>query len=321
MNRSFKNLVAPAVLGLLLAAPAVGYSQQSPVTGAIYGYNTFAAPSGGSVVSQGFVKNSVYSGAVTVSGSTFLATGITVNSLAPTAYSDRPNAPRYYVEITTGAYAGTSYDVESNDSNGITVFGLPGDLNGQSNIVIAVRPHYTLGDLANASTGLSTFTDTFTLYQGNNSQSSYYFSGNGVVGGDYLTPESQTVLYPGTGALLNNSGNATFTVSGLVKTNQTVVPVYAGVNLLAPVDPSGTTSMTSENLALILQPYSDSVSLVATDGSLATTPFYSDGSQLLDQNYAPLNPAGAPVVAVGNGFFVNTSQNGLWTNLKILTSY
>jgi len=321
MSLSLKYHFALIGLSSFLFSPSLCFGQVSVVTTPIYGFCTITAPAGGSVVAPVFVQNSIYSGVVSISGSTFLAAGITANALAPTSYTDRPNTPRYYVEITSGTYAGYTSDVESNDANGITVYGLPNVLNGQSGVTIAVRPHFTLGDMTNVSSGLSALTDTFTLYQGKNAQSSYYYSGGGVVGGDYTTPSGQIVVYPGSGVLLNNSGNASFTFSGLVKTNQTVVPVYSGINLLAPLDPSGTTVMTSENLTSGLQPYIDSVSLVANDGTLVTKPFYSDGSQLLDQNYAPVNPVSAPIVTSGNGFFVNALQNSLWVNLSALSSY
>ena len=320
MNHSFKHIVAPLCCGLILASSGFCFSQTTVVTAGIYGFSTISAPVGGRVIAPVFVKNSVYSGAVPVSGNTFLAAGIASNSLSPSSFSDRPNAPRYYVEITSGIYAGNIYDVAGNDTNGITVYGLPSTLNGQSNIAIAVRPHFTLGDLASASSGLSAYSDALSLYQTNSGQSTYIYSGTGVVDGNNATAD-QIVLYPGSGALLNNSGNASFTFSGLVKTNQTVVPIYAGVTLVAPIDPTGTTTIYSENLAAILQPYVEAVSLVATDGSLGTTPFYSDGTQLLDQNYSPLDPSVAPIVSSGNGFFINTTQNRLWTNASAVNSY
>ena len=320
MNISFKHFFAPICFGIFLSIPGFCFSQTAVVTAGIFGFNTITAPVGGRVIAPVFVKNSVYSGAVPVSGSTFLAAGIASNSLSPSSFTDRPNAPRYYVEITSGSFAGNIYDVAGNDTNGITVYGLPSALNGQSNITIAVRPHFTLGDLASASSGLIPYSDALSLYQTNSSQSTYIYSGSGMVDGNNMSAD-QVVLYPGSGALLNNSGSASFTFSGLVKTNQTIVPVFAGVTLVAPLDPTGTTTINSENLATILQPYVDAVSLVATDGSLGTTPFYSDGTQLLDQNYSPLDPSVAPIVASGNGFFINATQNRLWTNASALSSY
>ena len=320
MNISFKQVIAPLCFGLILTTSDFCFSQTSVVTAGIYGFSRISAPVGGRVIAPVLVKNSVYSGAVPVSGSTFLAAGIASNSLSPSSFSDRPNAPRYYVEITSGIYAGNIYDVAGNDTNGITVYGLPSALNGQSHITISVRPHFTLGDLASASSGLSAYSDALSLYQINSGQSTYIYSGSGVVDGNNATAD-QIVIYPGSGALINNSRSASFTFSGLVKTNQTVVPIYAGVTLVAPLDPTGTTTINSENLLPILHPYVDAVSLVATDGSLGTTPFYSDGTQLLDQNYSPLDPSVAPIVSSGNGFFINTTQNRLWTNASAVNSY
>ena len=303
-----------AFLALIAAIPGLQAQTVSVTTGSV-GYSKATVHAGGGVVAPVFVKQAVYTSVATVSGQTFTASNLTANSYGPTTYNDRPNAPRYYVEITSGSYSGYAYDVQANASNSITVYGLPGALNGQTNVSIALRPHTTLGDLAAASSGLSDYSDFLTLYQSNNAKSSYVYTSSGVVGDDYYTPCDQVVIYPGTGVLLNNSYNASFTFGGAVKTNPTVVPVYAGETLLAPLDPQGGKRITALNLAGLLDAYSDAVALYSTSGDLGITAFYSDGSDLLDESYASVNPASAPVVAVGNGFIINTGSDRTWTNL------
>ena len=289
---------------------------QTVVTLGTCGYTTVQAPAGGRVVAPVFVKDAVYKGYASITGGMFSASGVTASTLGPTSYTDRPNAPRYYLEILSGAFAGYAYDVAANDTNSITVSGLPGALDGQSNVSIAVHPHVTLGDLANASSGLVYLTDAFTLYQSNNVKSSYYFNNPGVVGDDFRTPADQVVIYPGTGVVVNNVNGASFKPGGVLMTSQLVVPIHAGETLIAPVSPLPA-KISDLSLPGSLDPYSDSVSLITTDGALGILSFYSDGSSLLDQNYSPVIPANAPNVVAGNGIIINAGSERTWTNIPV----
>lgn len=303
-------------LGLAVMGTSILAAQTGVVTVGIYGYTTVQASAGGRVVAPVFVKDSIYAGYASIAGNTFSATGLTGSALGPTSYTDRPNAPRYYLEILSGAFAGYTYDITANDTNTITVFGLPIALDGQTGVSITVRPHVTLGDLANASSGLVYLADAFTLYRSNSVKSSYYYASSGVVGDDFATPADQAVIYPGTGVIVNNVNSASFILCGAVMTNQLVVPIHAGETLIAPVAPMAG-KVSAQNLASILDPYSDSASLIGTNGALGILSFYSDGSSLLDQNYSPVNPSNAPDVVTANGFIINASSERSWTNLPI----
>jgi hypothetical protein len=275
------------------------------------GYCNVTVAAGGGVAAPVFVKPAVYTGTAGFSGTQLSATGLTANSYGPTSFNDRPNAARYYVEITSGSYAGYTFDVTGNSSNSITVAGLPAELDGQSNVAIALRPHTTLGDLATASSGLTDYSDALTLYYSNNLKSSYFYTGSGILGDDYSTPCNQVVIYPGNGVLLNNGAIANFAQAGVVKTTPTVVSIPSGESLIAPVNPMGA-RISDLNLAPVLDPYTAAASLVSTTGNLGITSFYSDGSSLLDENYNPVNSTNAPIVAAGNGIIINTGNPSNW---------
>jgi len=290
-------------------------AQTTTATGSVEGYSSVSLVPGGSALVPVFVNPSAYSASTTVSGQSFTATGLT-----PGAFNTVSGNATYFVEITSGAYTGYYYDVLSNSATSITVAGLPGALTGQS-VNIMVRPHTTLGSIANNSAGFASLQDAFTQYQSNNQVASYYYNSGGVVEGDFATPANGVTVPPGTGILVNNIGSATVTFIGEVDTNQYVVSMNAGTTLVGPLDPQGGNSLTNMNLAPALASYgTDSGSLLASDGSLNITSFYSDGTTLLDGNFQPFTSSNAPVVSLGNGFFINASASEYWTNLSVLSN-
>lgn len=298
-----------AVLALA-ATPAFLHAQTTNYS-SIVGYSKVNVSAGGGVVAPVFVKPAVFTGSSTISGQTF--SGQFTSSLNPTSFTDRPNYPTHYVEITSGVNEGVSFDVISAGPAGITTSGVPTGLNGAT-VSIVVRPHVTLGDIAAASSGLADFSDAITVYRENNQKSSYIYTTSGVVGDDYSTPSDNVIIYPGYAVLFNTIGNSTFTLQGEVKTTKTKVPLFAGETLIAPVDPQGGKKVSQLNLAGALEGYTDAISLVSTTGNLGLSSFYSDGTtDMLDENYTPVNVATDKTVSAGNGFIVNTLQDRTWT--------
>jgi hypothetical protein len=298
-----------AVLALA-ATPAFLHAQTTSYS-SIVGYSKVDVAAGGGVVAPVFVKAAVFSGSATVSGQTF--SGSFSTSLNPTSFTDRPNYPTHYVEITSGPNEGAVFDVQSAGPSGISTSGIPAGLSGQT-VSIAVRPHVTLGDVASASAGLADFSDAITVYRENNIKSSYIYTTSGVVGDDYSTPSDHVVIYPGYAVMFNTIGNSTFTLSGEVKTTKTQVPLFAGETLIAPLDPQGGKNVSQLNLAGALEGYTDAISLVSTTGDLSLNSFYSDGAtDMLDENYTPVDATTDKVVNAGNGFIVNTLTDRVWT--------
>ena len=290
---------------------AIGGSSQAQVSGDVLGSTPVDLPAGGRLVAPVYVKPSAYSGSSTVSGNNFSASGLTPNEFHPTLHTDAPNYPTHYVEVTSGAYQGYCYDISSNDSNGITVYGMPPALQGQT-VNLCVRPHVTLGDIAVGASGLSDYADSVTIYRAGNQHESYIYAGRGFLCQDYATPANDVIIYPGTGVILNNNSAARITFSGAVKQTRTVVPIFPGENLVAPLDPVGGGGLNDQSLAPALTPYSDSVSVPSTDGKLQNASYYSDGSQLLDNGYTPLRSSNAPILPVGSSLIINSQRNSYW---------
>ena len=256
-----------------------------------------------------FVKPAVFSGNSSITGQSF--SGSFSSALNPTSYTDRPNYPTHYVEIVSGANEGMTFDVESAGGSGITVSGVPTSLNGTT-VSIVVRPHITLADLAASSTGLQDYNDAITVFRENNQKASYIYTSTGVVADDYSTPADNVVIYPGTGVVLNNGASALFTFPGQVKTTKTIVPIYNGESIVAPVDPQGGASVSQLNIAGALAPYSDAFSVISTTGDLAANSFYSDGTDVLDENYSPVAGSTDLSLSVGNGLIINANGDSNW---------
>jgi hypothetical protein len=293
-----------AAVILALAIPSLGLTQT--VSTPIVGFSKVEAPAGGRIVAPVFVKAPVFSGSSVISGQSF--SGSFSSALNPTSFTDRPNYPTHYVEIVSGANEGMSFDVESASGSSLTVSGIPSSLNGAT-VSIVIRPHINLADLATSSVGLQDHRDAITIFRENNQKSSYIYTSTGVVADDYATPADNVVIYPGTGVVLNNGASASFTSSGQVKTTKTIVPIYSGESIVAPVDPQGGKTVSQLNIAGALVPYSDSFSLVSTSGNLAANSFYSDGTDVLDENYSPVSGSTDLGLSFGNGLIINANTD------------
>jgi len=313
MNSVLKPLMPLATVAFLIVAMSGLNAQTSTATTDIMGYSTVSLPSGGSALVPLFVIPSAYSASSSFDGTSNLsATGLTSGAFNPVN-----GFPVYYVEICSGNYTGFNYPVTSNTSSKIVASGLPSDLG--ATVSIKIRPYTTLATVSSGSSGLSDYSDSLTLYQASNQISSYVYALGGVLDGDG-NPANGVPISPGMGLIVNNAGNATVTFIGEVNTNQCVVPLNAGTTLIGSLNPQGGQSVAAMNLAPALAPYSDTASLVAADGSLSITSFLSDGSNLLDGDGNIITGSNSPTVTAGNGFIVNSGQNGFWTNASVLSN-
>lgn len=306
MRKENKNVFLAAAI-FAVAIPSLGIAQT--VSTPIVGFSKVEAPAGGRIVAPIFVKAPVFSGTSSISGQSF--SGSFSSALDPTSYTDRPNYPTHYVEITSGVNEGLSFDVISAGPTGITVSGVPAGMTGTS-VSIVVRPHITLADLAASGSGLQDFSDAITIFRENNQKASYIYTSTGVVADDYSTPADHVVIYPGTGVVLNNGASASFTFTGQVKTTKTIVPIYSGESIIAPVDPQGGKKVSQLNIAGALAPFSDAFSVISTSGNLNASSFYSDGSEVLDENYSPVAGLTDLSVTVGNGMIINANTDASW---------
>jgi len=304
-------------LAILVAAVMVG-NAQTTATSDIVGYSKLIINQGGRLIAPVFHHQPIYKGSSTITSGVLTVTGLAAGSLNQTSFPDRPNFPTYYVKITSpGVHQGLVLDVVSNTASSITVADAPSDLTGS--VSVQVIRHYTLQDLANQSSDLIPYQDAVTFYDAGNLKRTYYYDGTGFIADDYSTPASQVVVYPGSGVILNAGSNSAITMIGSVNTTKTLVPIYAGESIVAPTDPSGITKVTLINLGPSIAPYSDAASVVRLDGSLATTTFYTDGIDMLDDTYTAITPTSSPLVDAGNGFIINAAVDGVWTQNPVIT--
>lgn len=307
------------MLGTLLATVALSHAVDSYSD--VVGYSKIDIPVGGRLIAPVFLKSAVYTGSATASAGVLTLSGaVTAGALNQTSFSDRPNFPTHYVKIVSaGANEGLVLDVVSNTASSITISGAPAGLSGS--VSIEVVPHYTLLDFANQSTNLQPYADAVTFYDAGNAKRAYYFTGTGFVADDYATPADQVVIYPGSGVILNAGATSYLTMTGRVNQTKTLVPVFAGESIVAPIDPSGISKIADSNLGSAMAPYADAASAVLLDGSLATTAYYTDGAGMLDDSYTPLDSAAAntPKVAAANGFIVNANTDGYWAQSPVIS--
>jgi hypothetical protein len=313
MNMKKLN-VALAILGV---AVMVGNAQTA--TSGVVGYSKLDIPVGGRLIAPVFIKTAVFTGSATISSGVLSISGsLTPSALNQTAFNNRPNFPKYYAKVTSsGSNEGLVLDVVSNTASTITVSGASG-LSGA--LSIEVVPHYTLLDFANASSNLLPYVDAVTFYDSGNAKRTYYYTGSGFVADDYTTPADQVVVYPGSGFILNAGAVSSVTMTGCVNQTKTLVPVYAGESIVAPIDPSGITKIANSNLGSAIAPYVDAASTVLLDGSLATTTYYTNGSDMLDDSYTALDASApnTPKVAAGNGFIINANADGYWVQSPVI---
>ncbi|NBS55091.1 hypothetical protein EBT23_05985 [bacterium] len=284
---------ASLVVGQTVSTPVVGFSKESLPSG-----QHFFAPS--------FIKPAVYSGTATISGSS--VTGLTLSgSLGLTSFSDRPNFPTHYLEITSGSYAGTYYDISSNTSNSASLAQTP---NTSGSVTVVIRPHVTLGDVIKADSGIGEYSDSISVYDNSGNFASYYFAGGMVTGDDFATPMGHVPVPPGKGIGINLGGNIQITNSGQVRNTALNVPVYPGaVNVVGMLNPSGATKLTSLTLGQQLDAYSESATLYDSSGSLALVAIaYSDGQDPTDDTFTPYNSTTSPSVQTKGTMLVNVGS-------------
>jgi len=297
-------------LALAILATAVMAGNTATVTSDIVGYSKISAPSGTVIIVPTFVKPNLYAGSSVIAADGFGCTAFTAGARSP---NNGSSYPKSYVEITSGAFEGYTFDINSNTATKLSAAGIPANLVGQT-VTIAVRDHLTLDDFVSGQSGLQDYDSGVSIYNPNGTTSVRYFASPSWVADDYSTPAGDTVIYPGSGFTLS-SGGASFTFTGVVKATKTVVPLYTGaVNIVGPLNPSTAKYITQIGIASALDPYNDGINSFSTNGQMSiNTTYYSDGTDILDNGYSTLVPTSADTVPLNQGFVVSVSQNRNWT--------
>jgi hypothetical protein len=296
-------------LAILVAAVMAGNAATEATTG-IVGYSNVTAPSGTVAIVPGFVKSAKFTGTATVTGQSFGVSGLSVGELDQSNFSDKPNYPTHYVEITAGAYEGYSYDIVSNTGTSVTAANVPSAIDGQT-VSVVIRPHVTLDDIASAS--MADYSDAVNLINPDGSTTTRYYAAGSWIAEDFSTAAGHTVIYPGQAVLLS-SGGVEIITSGDVKTTKTAVPLYAAaVNYVGPLSPGGNTKVTQLQIAPSLAVYSDGFNQFTTDGTMTTIgTYYSDGVDVLDAGFSPLPSNATDSIQINTGFALSAGADGYW---------
>lgn len=313
-NTRFAHAVATLVLTTIACLDTVAQTVSTPVVG----FSKVNLPAGTVYLVPGFVKAPVFSGSSLVSGQSFAANGLVAGSLNGSNFNDRPNYPKYYVEITSGPYEGYSFDINSNTSSAVSVIGVPSALSG-STVSIVIRPHVVLDDLVQGQVGLLDYDSAVNMPNPDGTTTTRFYASGSWIAEDFSTPAGHTVIYPGNAVALSSSGGS-LTTTGVVKSTKTAVPLYsAAVNYVGQMNPSSATMINKLNMAAPLSPYLDGFNTFSTDGSMTTIgTYFSDGAAILDAGYNPLDQNSADAVNSNFGFAVSVSSDTVWVMPSLL---
>lgn len=282
-----------SAVALFTTLAACAFAQTATTTPV--GFTKFSFPTGRKAVGVNLLNPALVTAQVSANSTTALTlSGISnVGSLLATGTS-------YYVEIvggTSSTYVGDRVDVDTTAtiaaSNGTVVLTSTGEGNTIGALSadllvgyrVVLRKHVTIGQVFGTKgntpmqgAASSSAADQILFYR-NGSFETYYLLRNGTgtveqwvkVGGGSTNCDN-TVIYPGTGVIVNRVGATTaeVTVIGDVRSNSLAKPLVAGYNLVAngfPVDESpasrlmtyangftGSTSSTSADRILTIQP-------------------------------------------------------------------
>lgn len=183
-------------------------------------------------------------------------------------------------------------DIVSNTANILTLDADVTFLGLTGNEMIVVRPHVTLKScLAAAEASLRAFSDSATYYLPDGSFVSYFFGAGATPNGwssDFAADDgSERPVYPGAGFVLGLEADVDLTVTGEVKTADSVVQLSGGVvNIVGPMSPLVGQSVSLNAVGFgMLAAFTDSVTIYAP-GTLLTVPHtyfpLGDGTMSLD---------------------------------------
>lgn len=263
------NMKKTSAFMALVAVSALSASAQT-VSTPIVGFYKKSFPAGGSLQTVALLKPVSFQGSATGISSQVLSCSSA--SWASNVYSASNGLPNYYVEITSGPLSGYSFDVVSNTATTITVDSPI--VGAGSTPSFLIRQHTKLSDALATASGLQDYNDQVTVYNSDSTSTSFLRDSSVATGwvdaGTFS--ESDAVIYPGQGYVLTTGGSGVYTISGALKTTQTVIPLYPGaVNIVSLANPGGVSKdIQAIGLGAGLADYSDQLATYSSDGTLST---------------------------------------------------
>lgn len=245
----------------------------------------------------------------------------------------------FYVEVFSATKPGALANITGTSTNSVTV---DTDLTSLAQVgdSVRIRAHVTLASLlgANNAFGLlasnsPTSADEVVIYDGANSVSYFYFTGDafgdapGWYDSAFTFMANNVAIAPHEGIIIKRkaAGNLTITSTGTVKTGNTLFPVYSGLNILGTPSAQGVTLdssglYTGSNATGVTPSNSPTTAdeVVIYNGNVQTSYFYFTGDAFGDApgwyDSAFTMQAGSIVIAPGTAFIVKRKSPGVAFN-------
>ncbi len=252
--------LAAAILSLAAPLATTAFAQTTATTDPVGFITLNVAGTGGSSSSALSFKGLGLTRPVEYQGSaeTVTATTLVDNEATWTDSQFNGASGAYYVEITSGPGAGTTYDVASTTAASKTITVAQNLAVGVANgATFKIRKHWTIGSVFGASNeaglmgGDASTADQILIFNGAG-YDTYFYQTSGFGTGWRLASNpsadaSGSKIYPEDGLLIKRQQNAAVNVvlMGAVKLGQTSIPVVPGTNFLANVYAAPMTLATS----------------------------------------------------------------------------
>jgi uncharacterized protein (TIGR02597 family) len=182
------------------------------------------------------------------SAETVGASSLTDNEATWTDNQFNTAPDKWCVELTSGAGAGTSYDIATTTAATKTITTVQPLSGAAAGVTFKIRKHWTIAtvfgpaDESGLGGGSVVTADKVLLWNGL-SYDQYYYQTSGIGGigwrksGAPTVNAANTVFYPEDGVVIQRlqSRKRSVILMGAVKTGQTSIPVAAGLNFLGNV--------------------------------------------------------------------------------------
>lgn len=293
-----RSLGAALACSLLAALNPHGLAQVQTTTDPVGFITLDVAGTGGATPSQlsfrglGLTRPIEYQG----SAETVQANTLTDNE-ATWADNQFNGAGAFFVEITSGPAAGTTYDITATAGGASKTITVAGTLPTGANATFKVRKHWTIGTVFGPNNegglqgGTESTADRILVYNGNG-YDAYFYSTGGLPGigwrkaGDVTNADkTNTVLLPDEGLIVQRQQSAPTKVvlMGAVKTLQTSSAVIQGLNFIGNVYAApmtlGSSGLYTGNASTGIAAGTASTAdqILIYNGSTYDTYFYSNG--------------------------------------------
>ena len=262
----------------ILAAAACGMAFGQTAYTTPVGYYNFDAKAGGNIFVPGLVNSPAFSGVITAAGANTLT--VASNAITGNAFNEGDVYATHYVEITqAGSNQGVVIDILSNTNSVITLASDISALSLAGTESITIRPHVTLtGAFVSTESVLAAFGDSATFANTDGTSTTYYYIGDGNWSTDFASSDGNSrPISPGTGIVFDCGADAALTLTGEVKSTDTVVQIAGnGVpNIIGPVNPLVGGSALIKDLGFAdMVVFGDSISIYAPGQLFAPTGTY-----------------------------------------------